>query len=76
MRFFGVLIDRSLKRGPHLDAVAARRRQRLGFLRKVRWFSLAALATVNEVFVRPVREYASLCWMGALRCLTRRPRRC
>ena len=65
MRFLGVLIDRSLTHGPHLDAVAARRRQRLGFLRKVRWFSLAALATVHEAFVHPVRAYASLCWMGA-----------
>jgi len=66
MRLLGVLIDRSLTYGPHLDAVAARGRQRLGFLRKVRWLlSPAALATVYKAFVRPVLEYASLCWMGA-----------
>ena len=31
IRFFRVFIDRSLTYGPHLDAVAARGRQRLGF---------------------------------------------
>ena len=66
MRLLGVLIDRSLTYGDQLDAMAAKGRQRLGFLRRVRWMlSPAAFLTVYKAFVRPVLEYASLCWMGA-----------
>ena len=66
MRLLGVLFDTRLTFGAHLDKVAARARQRLGFLRRVRHLlTPAGLATVYKAFVRPVLEYALIAWMGA-----------
>ena len=66
LRLLGVQIDARLTYGPHLDAVAARGRQRLGFLRRVRHLlPPRGLATVYKAFVRPVLEFGMLTWMGA-----------
>ena len=67
IKLLGVTFDRQLTFAPHLQQVAVKARQRLGFLRRAsRVLRRAKDRTIAyKAFVRPRLEYAPLAWMGA-----------
>ena len=66
LKLLGVTFDKHLFYGPHLQRIALRAAQRIGFLRK----SFKVLDTHGRFaaykgFVRPMLEYCPLVWAGA-----------
>ena len=66
LKLLGVTFDKHLFYGPHLQRIALRAPQRIGFLRK----SFKVLDTPGRFaaykgFVRPMLEYCPLVWAGA-----------
>ena len=66
LKLLGVTFDKHLFYGPHLQRIALRAAQRIGFLRK----SFKVLDTHGRFaaykgFVRPTLEYCPLVWAGA-----------
>ena len=66
LRLLGVTFDSKLSFHRHLQQVAARTKQRLGFLRRAtRILDVHGRQDTYKGFIRPVLEYAPLVWMGA-----------
>ena len=66
LKLLGVTFDKHLFYGPHLQRIALRAAQQIGFLRK----SFKVLDTPGRLaaykgFVRPMLEYCPLVWAGA-----------
>ena len=69
LKLFGVTLEGQLSHRDHLRTIAIRARQRLGLLRKASpLLDSRSRATVYRGFVRPVKEYCPLVWMGAVDC--------
>ena len=69
LKLLGVTFDKHLFYGPHLQRIALRAAQRIGFLRK----SFKVLDThcrfaAYKGFVRPMLKYCPLVWAGAAPC--------
>ena len=72
MKLLVVTFDCQLSYRRHLRAVAVIASQRLDLLRKACLLDPRSLQTVYCGFVRPVKEYCPLVWMGEPDCHLRR----